>query len=141
MCLFGNIECEVPYMLIQVHYPDNRFDYVKDDVLQGLIESREIKGFRRSSGWVTLGVSPLRQSRRNPDFKQMPEVKKIIQVEYSDYRYDYIPSNMLESLIDSNKVVKFRRKTGWATVGLDSLRMSAREQNDSHPDEMKRRAL
>jgi hypothetical protein len=47
-------------MNIQVCYPDNRFDYVSDNILDRLIESRRIVKFRRSSGWVTLGVDPIR---------------------------------------------------------------------------------
>jgi len=51
-------------MLIQVNYPDGRNDYVKGFVLDKLIESHEIVRFKRSSGWVTLGVDPVRTSKR-----------------------------------------------------------------------------
>lgn len=51
-------------MLIQVNFPDGRNDYVKGFVLDKLIESKEIARFRRSSGWVTLGVDPVRTSKR-----------------------------------------------------------------------------
>jgi hypothetical protein len=51
-------------MLIQVNYPDNRFDYVKENILDTLIETKKITRFRRSSGWVTLGVDPVRITRR-----------------------------------------------------------------------------
>ncbi|MSN26451.1 MAG: hypothetical protein GJV46_11365 [Geobacter sp.] len=51
-------------MLIQVNYPDGRNDYVKGFVLDKLIESNEIIKFKRSSGWVTLGVDPVRTTRR-----------------------------------------------------------------------------
>ncbi|HIJ94877.1 MAG TPA: hypothetical protein HPP94_03900 [Desulfuromonadales bacterium] len=52
-------------MLIQVNYPDNRYDYVKEFILDVLIEKHKIKRFRRSSGWVTLGVNPVRAIRRS----------------------------------------------------------------------------
>lgn len=51
-------------MLIQVNFPDGRNDYVKGFVLDKLIESKEITRFRRSSGWVTLGVDSVRSSKR-----------------------------------------------------------------------------
>ncbi len=51
-------------MLIQVNFPDGRNDYVKGFVLDKLIESKEITRFRRGSGWVTLGVEPVRTSKR-----------------------------------------------------------------------------
>jgi hypothetical protein len=52
-------------MLIQVHYTDDRFDYVKDKTLDTLIEAKQIRQFRRSNGWVTVGVDPVRASRRD----------------------------------------------------------------------------
>ena len=56
-------------MLIQVIYPGLQHDYVKDFMLDALIETRQIIKFRRSSGWVTLGVDPVRTSRREPDYR------------------------------------------------------------------------
>lgn len=54
-------------MLIKVKRADDRFDYVKPDILDKLIESKEIQGFQRSSGWTVLGVDPIRQTiRANP---------------------------------------------------------------------------
>ena len=48
-------------MLIQVGRSDNRYDYVKDFMLDKLIAANEIVRFRRSSGWVTIGVDPIRK--------------------------------------------------------------------------------
>lgn len=64
-------------MLIQVVYPDNRYDYVKDYILDSLIETRTIARFRRSSGWVTLGRDPIRTSKRDFTYKTPSEVTKI----------------------------------------------------------------
>jgi hypothetical protein len=50
-------------MLIQVNYTDNRFDYVKDFMLDSLIQSGSVAKFRRSSGWVRVGVDPIRKPR------------------------------------------------------------------------------
>jgi hypothetical protein len=50
-------------MLIQVNYADDRYDYVKDFMLEPLIKSGAIAKFRRNSGWVRVGMDPIRKSR------------------------------------------------------------------------------
>ena len=50
-------------MLIQVAYLDNRYDYLKDFQLDRLLEQRQVAGFRRCSGWVQVGVDPIRERR------------------------------------------------------------------------------
>ncbi|TGU71495.1 hypothetical protein E4633_14345 [Geomonas terrae] len=50
-------------MLIQVSYNDDRYDYVKDFMLEPLIKSGAITRFRRRSGWVRIGVDPVRAQR------------------------------------------------------------------------------
>lgn len=52
-------------MLIQVQYTDKNFDYVNQVMLDDLLEVGRVSGFRRSSGWVTVGVDPIRQVRRS----------------------------------------------------------------------------
>lgn len=47
-------------MLVQVHWTNNRYDYVKDFMLDSLIESGVVARFLRSSGWVMVGVDPIR---------------------------------------------------------------------------------
>lgn len=122
-------------MLIQVNYTDNRFDYVKDTRLQQLIESREIAGFRRSSGWVTVGVAPLRQFQRSIVPQPAPAVKGIIRVAYDEDHYDYVPKEMLDTLLEANKVRGFQRITGWVTVGIDPLRKSKRLHTFRNPND------
>lgn len=51
-------------MLIYVKYTDNRYDYVKDTMLDAMIESGAVARFRRNSGWVTVGVDPVRKGKR-----------------------------------------------------------------------------
>lgn len=63
-------------MLIQVKYPDNRFDFVKEYILDLLIENKQIDRFRRSSGWVTLGLDPVRTRKRDYTYKTPSEKKK-----------------------------------------------------------------
>ncbi len=48
-------------MLIRVKYPDGSYDMVKDFRLDDLIETETIHSFKRSEGWVVLGVDPVRQ--------------------------------------------------------------------------------
>lgn len=52
-------------MLIQVRHSNNRFDYVKDSMLQELIDAKNISQFKRTSGWVTIGVDPIRKHKRD----------------------------------------------------------------------------
>ena len=127
-------------MLIQVINSDNRFDYVKDDILEHLIKSNAIKRFRRASGWVTVGVDPVRQSQRRIVQEQEHETKSIVQVEFTDNHYDFITGRMLDSLLDSNKVAKFKRISGWVTVGVDHLRKTKRENTSRYPIESGKRA-
>lgn len=64
-------------MLIQVQYPDGRNDYVKEFILDTLIESKKITRFRRVSGWVTLGVDTLRTAKRSYTYKTPNELRRL----------------------------------------------------------------
>ena len=64
-------------MLIQVNYPDNRFDFVKETVLDTLIETKKIIRFKRSTGWVTLGEDPIRVTKREYTYKTPRELRKL----------------------------------------------------------------
>lgn len=50
-------------MLIQVGYDDGKYDYVKDFMLDKMIELGSIASFKRSTGWVRIGIDPVRQPR------------------------------------------------------------------------------
>lgn len=65
-------------MLIQVQHSDKRFDYVKGSMLQDLIELNEISKFRRTSGWVTIGVDPIRKMRRANDSMLLRDSRGIL---------------------------------------------------------------
>jgi hypothetical protein len=52
-------------MLIHVKYSDNKFDYVKEIILDILIDSNKITEFKRSSGWVIIGSDPIRNTKRD----------------------------------------------------------------------------
>ncbi|MFA7061198.1 MAG: hypothetical protein WC156_10300 [Pedobacter sp.] len=51
-------------MLIQIEYYDNKFDFVKNYQLDSLLEKQKVHRFKRSSGWVTVGIDPIR-TRKN----------------------------------------------------------------------------
>ena len=46
----------------------------------------------------------------------------MIRVFYTDGTFDMVKPEMLDYLLDKNKVKRFKRSTGWAVVGRDSLR-------------------
>lgn len=52
-------------MLVQVNWINNGYDYVKDFMLGSLIEAGVVARFLRESGWVTVGVDPVRSSTPN----------------------------------------------------------------------------
>jgi hypothetical protein len=56
-------------MLIQVILANKKYDYVKDFMLGNLIETGDVVGFRRDSGWVTIGTDPVRSSRANNEYQ------------------------------------------------------------------------
>jgi hypothetical protein len=45
------------------------YDYLKDFIPDSLIESKEIVKFKRSKGWVTIGLDPIRENNRYGLFK------------------------------------------------------------------------
>ena len=51
-------------MLIPILRTDNHYDYVKEFILDNLIETKEIKKFKRITGWVTVGTDATRRSKR-----------------------------------------------------------------------------
>lgn len=53
-------------MMIQIQYPDGRFDQVKDTGLDLLIRNAKIAKFRRSTGWARVGQDPIRQTHQRP---------------------------------------------------------------------------
>jgi hypothetical protein len=47
-------------MLVQVNWTNNGYNYVQDFMLDELIQSGRVARFLRSSGWVVVGVDPIR---------------------------------------------------------------------------------
>lgn len=54
-------------MLIQIMRDKNHYDYVKEPQLDKLIAQKLIEKFKRTSGWVTLGVDPVRDPSKTRD--------------------------------------------------------------------------
>jgi hypothetical protein len=50
-------------MLIRVQYVDSSFGLVDDTLLESLISAERITGFQRTSGWVRIGVDPVRKPK------------------------------------------------------------------------------
>jgi hypothetical protein len=61
-------------MLIQVLRTGNCYDYVKDSMLDSLIESKGIVQFRRRTGWVTVGADPIRSKKRDSLFNDTDRI-------------------------------------------------------------------
>jgi len=114
-------------MLIHVKYTDDHFDYVSDRVLQMLIDSKKIVAFMRGYGWVDIAKDPVRKFQRSTEKMPVEERKNMVHVEYDDQRFDYVSNSSLDHLLDSKKIIKFKRKAGWATVGVDPIRKTKRE--------------
>lgn len=125
-------------MLIQVHYTNNSFDYVNEQALHRLIENGAITRFRRSSGWIKIGEEPIRQFQRNQQRELKEETKNIVRVAYDDKSYDYVTESELNTLIETNKIVKFKRITGWIILGVDPIRNSKRDHTFRYPSELKK---
>jgi hypothetical protein len=63
-------------MVIRVQYNDNRYDMVKDFWLDEMIASNKISRFCRSDGWVTIGVDPVRGTKKDVSYSG-PERRRI----------------------------------------------------------------
>lgn len=51
----------------------------------------------------------------------------LMQVLRTNNHFDYIKDFMLDSLIKTHAIVKFKRITGWVTIGSDPIRTIKRE--------------
>ena len=51
-------------MLIRVIYHDDRFDMVRPEILDRLLEAGNVREFKRHDGWVMPGFDNLRSRNR-----------------------------------------------------------------------------
>ena len=75
-------------MLIQVLRTGNIYDYVKDSMLDSLIESQGIVKFRRNTGWVTIGADPVRKNKRGSLFNDTDKIAVNDSIYVREYRRD-----------------------------------------------------
>jgi hypothetical protein len=54
----------------------------------------------------------------------------LIPILRTDSNYDYVKGFILDGLIESKEVVKFKRITGWVTIGSDMIRTNKRMRTD-----------
>jgi len=52
-------------MLIRVKYVDDRFDMVRPESLDRLLEAGKVQEFQRRDGWVMPGIGTMRRQNRN----------------------------------------------------------------------------
>ena len=46
----------------------------------------------------------------------------LIQIVYTDNTHDYVKDFQLDKFLEMGKIAKFRRRSGWAVVGVDQIR-------------------
>jgi len=51
-------------MMIRVMYSDGRFDIVKTNTLDNLLDQQAVTSFKRSTGWAVVGRDQIRSSGR-----------------------------------------------------------------------------
>lgn len=54
----------------------------------------------------------------------------LIPILRTDNTYDFVKGTLLDALIKANRVVKFKRISGWVTIGIDKIR-SGRQNRES----------
>lgn len=60
-------------MLIQVLYPNGKYDMVKDFYLSELIEQDRILSFKRQDGWISIGSPQIRRQSPSEGYYLGPE--------------------------------------------------------------------
>lgn len=63
-------------MLIRVKYIDDRFDMVRPEILNRLLDMGNVQEFKRVDGWVRVDSSKIRHSNRVP--YSGPERRKML---------------------------------------------------------------
>ena len=53
----------------------------------------------------------------------------LIRVMYDDGKFDMVKPQMLDTLLESNRVTSFKRNMGWAVIGRDTIRSNRRLQS------------
>ena len=68
---------QLPY--IDVILKDGTYHHFTPRVLDVLLDTSRVKSFKRRTGWTTVGVDPVRKSRReNGDLYSGPERRRLM---------------------------------------------------------------
>ena len=51
----------------------------------------------------------------------------LIPIIRNDNKYDFVKGVILNILIESKRIVKFKRSTGWVTIGAEPIRKDKRD--------------
>ena len=65
-------------MLVPVNWSNNHYDYVSDTALDKFIEAGVVIRFLRGSGWVIVGVDPIRLYPQMGDYRGIERRSKSI---------------------------------------------------------------
>jgi hypothetical protein len=49
-------------------------------------------------------------------------LRRLIPVRYADGRVDKIPLPLLNTMIETHRIVEFKRKEGWVVIGTGAIR-------------------
>ena len=49
-------------------------------------------------------------------------LRRLIQVRYPDGQVDKIPPPLLNTMIETHKIIEFKRKEGWVVIGSGAIR-------------------
>ncbi|MDH3807552.1 MAG: hypothetical protein OET55_03465 [Desulfuromonadales bacterium] len=64
-----------------------------------------------------------------------------IEVIMSDGTYHHLTPQVLDVLLENNRVIKFRRESGWVAVGVDPIRLKSRSEASHIFNGHERRAI
>ena len=56
-------------MLIRVMYDDGKFDMVKPQMLDTLLETKRVTSFKRDEGWTVIGRDTIRGNLRSQGYQ------------------------------------------------------------------------
>lgn len=64
-----------------------------------------------------------------------------IEVIMSDGTHHHFTAQVLDVLLENNRVIKFRRESGWVAVGVDPIRIKSRREASHMFNGHERRAI
>jgi hypothetical protein len=60
---------------------------------------------------------------------QLRSGQRPIEAIIEDGTHHFLPPSVLDVLLEHNKVIKFRRSSGWVTVGIHPIRFKQKEED------------